>query len=128
MSFIADVIYGLKIEYGKRIRIGRESTTKDLNTGIVTNAPDEFTIARAIPLPYSLRQAFLKSTGIHRTGYIEKGQSEVLIDNKDVPLAKRTLIRGASYIIDPQNRKRKIVRVDDYDEAFLLVVEDSPRP
>lgn len=127
MSFIANVIYGLKREYGKRIIVGKESTTTDFNTGVVSGSPTELIIQKAIPLPYDLRQAFLKSAGIHRTGYIEKGQSEVLIDRKDIPSASLNLMRNASYIKDHQNRKRKIVRIQDYDESFLVVVEDSPR-
>lgn len=127
MSFIADVIYGLKMEYGKRITVGKESTTTDFSTGLVSGTPTELIIQKAIPLPYDLRQAFLKSAGIHRTGYIEKGQSEVLIDRKDIPSASLSLMANANYIRDHKGRKRKITRIQDYDESFLVVVEDSPR-
>ena len=122
LLFIADVIYGLKIEYGELISVGTHNFTQDQRTGIKTDTPSNlFTISMAIPLPENLREAFLKTVGIKKEGRLQSGQREFLIDKSDIPTGM-SIIEHRSFI-DFAGKRSDVQKVDDYLYAMIVVVE-----
>lgn len=123
MSFISNVIYGLKREYGKPVIVGRENPSPNFETGQVSSSILEIQVQRAIALPYNLRRDFLRSVGVNKTGYIEEGESEYLFDAKDITLDQ---LKIATYLIDYKGRKLKVNKIEDYNESYVAIVQNAP--
>lgn len=122
LDFIADVIYGLKLEYGKTLTFKDETRQIDALTGAVTSTPQaDIIVPLAIPLPINMRAAFLKAVGINRMGYLEPGEREILIDNTDLAgadpqsLLHRYIITGS--------KKEEITKVEDYEFGSILIAK-----
>lgn len=121
LDFISDVIYGLKMDMGQVITVGVRSSTSNLATGNTTFTEDTFTIPNAIYLPLNLRAQFLRSIGIHKEGYLESGNREILIDADDIPAGKSLLNQKGFVVIN--NKKADIVSVDDFQHAFIVTIK-----
>lgn len=120
LQFIADVIYGLKVEYGEPIVVGSHVFTIEQQTGQKTDNPITFPICMAIPLPENLREAFLKSVGIKKEGMLEAGQRQFLIDKADIPIGM-SIVKGG--YIQFAGKTADIQKVDDYLHAVTLIVQ-----
>lgn len=90
LVFIRDTIYDLKMDYGSLLTVTRRSVVNNVETGVGVVTDFSFDILQAIALPTDRRQAFLRSIGIHKEGYLQKGEREFLIDKDDM-LAGRTV-------------------------------------
>lgn len=126
MNFIEDVIYGLKVEYGKPITA--VNVSKDginYETGKQDTSESSLMIPLMIELPISLRQAFLKSVGIHKIGYLESGEQEFLIDAND--LIDDFEITNESYLLT-ETRRLKVKSIEKYEGLLIVVAKGYGQP
>lgn len=121
LTFISDVIYGLKVEYGEPIVVGTHVFTINQQTGQKTDTPITFVISMAIPLPENLREAFLKTVGIKKEGILEAGQTQFLIDKADIPIGTK-IIKNLGFI-DFAGKRGDIQKIDDYRYAAIITVQ-----
>lgn len=119
LSFISDVIYGLKMDMGQAIVVGTRDVTRDLATGQRTRNESTFVIPNAIYLPLNLRIQFLKTVGIHRTAILESGNREILIDKADVSQP----IPTSNGFVEINGQRGDVVAVEDYQHALIVVVK-----
>lgn len=121
LNFISDVIYGLKMDMGQTVLVGTRNETSNLETGQVVSVEDTFVIPNAIYLPVNLRGQFLKSIGIHREGYVESGNREILIDITDIPPDKT--IPNRKGFVEIRGNRGDVVSIDDYQHALIVTVK-----
>lgn len=117
--FIKDVIYGLKIEYGTNMLIGRWNGTMNPRTGMKDFDRIVTKLAKAIPLPVTMRQQFLKSLGVLKAGNLEFGDREILIDTDDLDV---TPVPGDFTVY--KNFFGDIKSVENYGQAIILIVRE----
>lgn len=120
MSFIADVIYGLKMEYGEEAVLEyytNQSINKD--TGIQTKDIESIFVPKLIPLPVNIRRVFFLASSGHKEGILQQGEREFLIDADDLPKQLKIddgiIFNNERYIV---SRKPEI-----YDEACIIVAK-----
>lgn len=119
LSFISDVIYGLKIEYGEPMIVGTHNWTTNQQTGVKTDSPTTYMIGMVIPLPENLRESFFKSIGAKLEGRIQKGQRIFLLDKADV---QSPMIEGRSWI-EFDSKKYDVQTVDDYIHGLIVTCQ-----
>jgi hypothetical protein len=121
LTFIADVIYGLKVEYGETVVIGTHHYTIDQSTGQKTDAPTSFTINMAIPMPENLRESFLRSIGLKREGYLAAGERQFLVDKSDIPVGS-SIVKNNGFVTFA-GKTGDIQKVEDYLYAVIVTVQ-----
>ncbi len=118
MTFISDVIYGLKQEYGKPAIFRTRTETTDLETGAITYSNSDFTVPLVIPLPETLRQSFTRLINPQRAGYLKQGEREILIDKADlineINLNHQMILNNIVYKLTE--------KPEVYDEAVIIKV------
>lgn len=121
LDFIADVIYDLKHEYGETIIVGSKTTNFDAKTGNQNATITEFTIKRAIPLPWNVRQFFARFREGRKEGFLNVGERQILIDIADIP--KGATVPTINGYIKYNGTYSDIVSVESYEYAIILAVK-----
>ena len=126
LSFVRDVIYSLKMEYGEPLTIGiLLPGTANLLTGQKNDQFVEHKIRRAIRLPNSISFDYLRAVGIipqQKGMSIPVGSFSILIDRKDLPDNRVPTPSKSFATCGP--RRFDIVKVDDYQYAYILWVKE----
>jgi len=119
IDWIADVIYGLKMEYGQPITFRKKTTSStNYDTGQVTKTVTSKYIENAVPLPLNLRKAFLKTVGINKVAEVASGEFEILVDKVDLD----GLVPEANDQVQAYGDTTTIIRTEDYSQAYILIV------
>lgn len=122
MSWMADVVYGLKLEEGRGMTFNRDSLTMNTQTGLKTGTTSSFYIDKVIPLPLQIRQAFFKAFNGIAEGYLQPGEQQYILDMSDIPTG--STIRNNDYLTDSDNVRYDIVNTEEYkNEIMLLTVK-----
>lgn len=130
LSFIRDVLYGLKRDYGVRMEVYsiRESVV-DLETGQKTVEKDVHVIRRAILLPQQLSRSFsydLSYIAANKNftygGTYDKNKRTVILDPRDLP---KGFLPGLKDYCLIDHTRYNIKDVDDYTnrQAVLMTIE-----
>jgi hypothetical protein len=121
LNFIKETIYHLKMEYGGKITIRRETaTTDDITTGVVSTNNVEVIIQHAIRLPdRMLRQSF-KHFVIASS--FDKNERTFIIDADDLTTAYGEPQQGDIILIDGGSLRYKIKEVKEMDYQIAYVV------
>lgn len=120
MTFVADVIYGLKLENPSRIVVTHTSAENtNLITGDTTSTTTSFTLNNVIVLDSTLRETFMKMFGSDAVGLQNLGDQVILIDQADlrgnlIDLDDSILVKG---------RQTEVVKVTQIEEAYLVAVK-----
>lgn len=122
-EFISDVIYGLKHEYGSRLKLMRTTAaTADILTGEKTKTKLEITVNKAIRLPNQLSLEFIQKIAGMRGLESLVGTFKILLDRKDVP--SNFEFRVGEISGQYNNRDIELRQADIFDEAVILHVVD----
>lgn len=119
LDFIADVIYGLKNEYGLPMTFGRKTSSVNLQTGVKVDTIDSFPIALAIPLAENIREQFVKSISGRREAFLQTGQRQILVDTSDIPVGKSIDPEG---FVDYDGGRAEINKVENYKYGLIVTV------
>lgn len=118
MSFIADVVYGLKQEYGKPVTLKRDTTSFDPATGTNTITSS---VSQQIPLviflPLNMRQAFFKAINMQSELYLKPGEQQMIVDLSDTsPIPDVN-----DYFLDQNNLRYDITRTENIGTEAMVV-------
>lgn len=122
MSFIADVVYGLKLDYGKSVILKRDTSNFDPVLGVQTLIRSlTQPINYAIWLPLRMRQAFYKAINMQKEALLEAGQQQLLLDASDLGAFYPEV---NDYVIDPSGNRYDVVSTENiHDEAWIITVQ-----
>lgn len=135
LTFIKDVVEGLKEEYGTRLIIGkRTSTVPDVSTGRRVQSSTEVVVQKAMRLPDQISFGLLQSIGISREGArhslakmdILVGTYMILVDRDDFP-ANFTFDPADTYVVF-NHRRANLINANVFDYCAILQVKDVGVP
>lgn len=119
MSWLADVIYGLKQENGKPKTFFHEVKSFNPATGANTATTTSFTIQLVIALTLDIRQAFFKAINLQKEAYLKPGEQQFIIDYTDIPAGKSIVLND--YLTDAYSTRFDITNVDDLEREILII-------
>lgn len=124
LSFIKNVIYQLKKEYGKYITIYKNtSNTVDFDTGIKNTVVTFRRVKKAVLLPSNLIRTFVYKSGLDpdfkEGGFIDINDRIMLIDAKDLRNFDLTM---DDYIVY-SNKRWQVIKVTEFEDQAAYLVQ-----
>lgn len=128
MTFISDVIYGLKTDenYSQHMLLNKDVFTFDTKTGINTLDSENsisLSIEFVILLPLNVRQAFFRAIHLQKDGALKPGESQVVIDTADLNGIK---VEKGFYLIDDSGLRYDVTAVEYVRDEAVLITTQTP--
>lgn len=125
MSWIADIVYDLKMTDGQPFFFNHDEFSFDVRTGLKaknTMTSTSFYVSKTIPLPLNVRQAFFKTINLTKEAYLQPGEAQFILDASDIPANLSVKIND--YILDSDNTRYDISGLEKIqNDAYLLTVK-----